>query len=256
MTIDDAQKIAKIIGTADGGCSNCVGDLVERLSKMFPSFRWIITDEHQMEQPDWSEDPEDTHQVGFVVLVEPRSCMGADRFYIDCEFDGHSGSLLSVGLVREDGRSIHIATTAQATDEWVAQNVVPLIEQHRADMTWTVPENDVGSIIRHFIGDCTHPVIVADSPVDIGRFCRAISTSPHGGWTSAEYPLMTFEVHNVDCYPTSLPGAVQHNAWWDAMALRHKLTSAIEAKGGDPQGLRAQHESAMPQADAQDQPHD
>jgi hypothetical protein len=34
------------------------------------------------------------------------------------------------------------------------------------------------------------------------------------------------------------------------------LTSAIEAEGGDPQGLRAQHESAMPQADAQDQPHD
>jgi hypothetical protein len=34
---------------------------------------------------------------------------------------------------------------------------------------------------------------------------------------------MTFEVHNVDCYPTALEGAVQHNAWWDAMALRAAL---------------------------------
>lgn len=27
----------------------------------------------------------------------------------------------------------------------------------------------------------------------------------------------------VDAYPTDLPDAVQHNAWWDAMALRKKL---------------------------------
>lgn len=44
-----------------------------------------------------------------------------------------------------------------------------------------------------------------------------------GQVASADYPTMTFEVHNVDCYPTTLPGAVQHNAWRDAMALREKL---------------------------------
>lgn len=36
-------------------------------------------------------------------------------------------------------------------------------------------------------------------------------------------PHLTFEVIRVDAYPTTLEGAVQHNAWWDAMALRHLL---------------------------------
>lgn len=146
-----------------------------------------------------------------------------NRFYIDCEFDGHNGPLLSLALVREDGWSAHIQTTAYANDAWVKANVLPLMGSHDADVSWLVPHNDVGVIIREFIGSTSQPTIIADSPVDIGRFCQAISTSPQGGWASAEYRMMTFEVHNVDCYPTELEGAVQHNAWWDAMALRHKL---------------------------------
>lgn len=155
--------------------------------------------------------------------------LGEQRFYIDCEFDGHGGPLLSIALVREDGRSIHIATTAEARDPWVAANVMPLMGRHAATLNWSgVTPNDVGTVIRQFIGDVERPVIIADSPVDIGRFCTALTTSPTGGWASAEYPLMTFEVHNVDCYPTTLPGAVQHNAWWDAMALREKLSPSSQ----------------------------
>lgn len=148
-----------------------------------------------------------------------------DRFYIDCEFDGHNGPLLSIALVREDGRGIHIATTATAQDPWVIANVVPLINRHDCRMAVRCLPNEVGAVIRTFV-DCDDPVIIADSPVDIGRFCHALSTGRDGGWASAQYPRMTFEVHNVDCYPTTLAGAVQHNAWWDAMALRTKLLRA------------------------------
>lgn len=153
-----------------------------------------------------------------------------ERFYIDCEFDGHSGPLLSIALVREDGIGIHIEADVAATDPWVLANVVPLLEQHDADDCTRVASDEVGGIIRWFIGKCDHPIIVADSPVDIGRFCRAISTGPDGEWASADYPHMTFEVHNVDCYPTTLEGAVQHNAWWDAMALRQLLKGQYDAE--------------------------
>lgn len=145
------------------------------------------------------------------------------RFYIDCEFDGHNGPLLSVALIREDGDGIHIRTLETASEPWVVANVVPLMDAHQSRLARWIPLNEVGASIRTFIGDCACPVIIADSPVDIGRFCRALSTGPDGEWASADYPAMRFEVHNVDCYPTDLPGAVQHNAWWDAMALRHKL---------------------------------
>lgn len=149
---------------------------------------------------------------------------GSGRFYIDCEFDGHGGPLLSTALVRDDGRGIHIQTDQIAQDPWVIANVVPLMNKHQAQLSQWIPLYEVGASIRSFIGECGRPIIIADSPVDIGRFCQAISTGPHGEWASTEYPAMRFEVHNVDCYPTRLEGAVQHNAWWDAMALRSILT--------------------------------
>jgi hypothetical protein len=148
------------------------------------------------------------------------------RYYLDTEFDGHNGPLLSLALVSEDGLSIHLRTTARADDPWVMANVEPHMDSHDADMDASnVRLNEVGRHLRRFLTHDLHPVIVADSPVDIGRFCRALSTDSSGEWASADFPRMTFEVHNVDCYPTTLPGAVQHNAWWDAMALREKLTA-------------------------------
>ncbi len=153
-----------------------------------------------------------------------RDIASRTRFYIDCEFDGHNGGLLSIALVKDDGDGIHIHSDIAPMDIWVRRNVLPLIDQHKAPKSAKVYESQVGDVIRAFIGDCVHPIIIADSPVDISRFCHALSTAPDGRWASADYPAMTFEVHNVDCYPTTLEGAVQHNAWWDAMALRAKLT--------------------------------
>ena len=149
----------------------------------------------------------------------------AERFYIDCEFDGHNGPLLSFAVVKECGDGIHIIVTDGPVEcsPWVAANVVPLMDSHDAPKSAFVATDEFGVVFRAFIGDCQNPVIIADSPVDIARFCRALSTGADGQWASTDYPRMTFEVHNVDCYPTDLPGAVQHNAWWDAMALRAKL---------------------------------
>ena len=157
----------------------------------------------------------------------------ASRFYLDCEFDGHNGALLSLALVPESGGGIHIQIDTPAMDIWVLRNVVPLMASHEAPQSIKVYPLDAGRAIRDFLADCACPVIVADSPVDIGRFCRALSTGPDGQWASADFPGMRFEVHNVDCYPTTLPGAVQHNAWWDAMALRAALAAQEKEKNDD-----------------------
>ena len=39
----------------------------------------------------------------------------------------------------------------------------------------------------------------------------------------ADIDRLRFEIHRVNPYPTDLVGAVEHNAWWDAMALRQRL---------------------------------
>lgn len=155
--------------------------------------------------------------------------MAEDRFYIDCEFDGHGGPLLSIALVEEGGRGVHIEADVQAHDPWVLENVVPLMDRHDATDCTRVAPHEVGGMIRWFIGDCRRPVIICDSPQDVRYFCVAITTASDGGYASFPLEGMTFEVHGIDPYPTALEGAVQHNAWWDAMALREIFIAQPEA---------------------------
>lgn len=41
MTLEEAQMIAKIVGTADSGCSTCVSGLVAHLNREFPGFVFV-----------------------------------------------------------------------------------------------------------------------------------------------------------------------------------------------------------------------
>ncbi len=158
-------------------------------------------------------------------------------YYIDCEFADHRGKLISMAVVTHDGESIYIKTPhireyyihintlrgpSDYSPSWVDENVIPVIDNHQCDRVYSVDYHSVGQILRDFISS-SHPIIIADSPVDIGRFCEAWSTGSDGKWRSCDRQIMTFNVNNVDAYPTDLEGAVRHNAWWDAMALRHIL---------------------------------
>lgn len=146
------------------------------------------------------------------------------NFYIDCEFDGHNGQLISMAIVSEYGNSIYIKVNYNyIIDDWVYDNVIPLLDKHGCQEVATVNIYDVGLVIRTFIGNLDYISITADSPVDIKYFCECLSTSSNGEWQPTNYKQILCFVKNVECYPTSLENAVQHNAWWDAMALREKL---------------------------------
>lgn len=149
------------------------------------------------------------------------------RYYLDTEFNEHGGELISLALVTDKHVPLYIVSSEPIDmSSWIFDNVFNNI--HAGGPVEPVVLRSplfFGEVIRNYIGEDDHPVIIADSPVDIWRFCQVLSTNEDGGWQSADYPRMTFEVHNVDCYPTTLAGAVQHNALWDAMALKRKLDS-------------------------------
>lgn len=141
-------------------------------------------------------------------------------FYLDCEFDGHNGNTMSLALVREDGYSLYIIVDMWAANPWVQKHVVPVMYEHDADVFDILPINQLGDAVRQFIGPVSSFCVISDSPTDIYRLCQALSTDSEGNWHSTDYECIKFEVRNVDAYPTRLGGAVQHNAWWDACALR------------------------------------
>jgi hypothetical protein len=85
----------------------------------------------------------------------------------------------------------------------------------------TIRKSSAARMIANFIGLDLNPVIFADWPDDIRYFCELIITGPG---TMVNISNLTFRVVRCDAYPTDLNGAIQHNAYWDAMALRHVLT--------------------------------
>lgn len=70
MTQDEANKIAAIIATADGGCSVCVENLIRRMNSADLGFTFKQTGADIEEQADWSDDPEDTVTYPGVVAIK------------------------------------------------------------------------------------------------------------------------------------------------------------------------------------------
>lgn len=151
------------------------------------------------------------------------------KYYLDTEFNEFGGALLSLALVREDGKSLYVVyDPPESLGPWVAANVMPIM--------YSVPRSNAGGVdyyqasslktgahlIAAFMAGDTDPTIITDWPDDIKYFCQAIITGPG---EMIAVPGLKFQMQRVDAYPTTLHGAIQHNAWWDAMALRHLLAA-------------------------------
>lgn len=147
------------------------------------------------------------------------------HYFLDCEFNAFEGELLSLALIRHDGESLYLVHPTNEMDAdpdpWVLKNVIPILYSvpSNVEIVVTPRVHWAGEIAKFLEGD-PKPYIVTDWPDDIAYFCKAVITSP--GYMAA-IPSLRFEMVRVDAYPTDLPDAVQHNAWWDAAALRHLL---------------------------------
>ncbi len=157
------------------------------------------------------------------------------RYYLDCEFNGMGGELISLALVREDGPYMYLAddhylqfvewstrseVCSPEIDSWVWRNVLPLLgARGGAPPTW-IEMDDFGSYLESFLRGDEDIIIITDWPDDIKYFCERLITGP-GQMISI--PGIKFEMHRVDAYPTKMLGALQHSALSDARALYYKL---------------------------------
>jgi len=157
------------------------------------------------------------------------------KFTIDTEFNGFGGELLSIALVPWDAEApalyLCVNRPVGMLDPWVAENVWPIAheipwEVAKSDWTRVAPVSEWHVAISSYLTDEDHrfgvPYIIADWPDDIRYFCQAVITGPG---EMAAIPRMQFDVVRVDPWEGgfSAPGAVRHNAYWDAVALRDHL---------------------------------
>lgn len=143
------------------------------------------------------------------------------RYFVDTEFNSYQGELISLALVSDDNRALYLVFPRPAkVAPWVAVHVMPYLNDVPADSkVYTIFPSMLQSYLEKFFAGDDRPVVVADWPDDIKFLSEALLTGPG---TMIKIPRITFELHRVDAYPSSLEGAVQHNALWDAYALKRK----------------------------------
>lgn len=145
-------------------------------------------------------------------------------WFLDSEFNGFGGELLSLALVRQDadltGRhSLSLVFPhPEAIHPWVAENVIP--HQMSDPVSKKVERKDAASEIARLLRLDPDPVIVADWPEDISHFCDCLVVAP--GQMIA-LPNLAFRIINAPKFPDLVEGAIAHNPWWDAMVLRASL---------------------------------
>jgi hypothetical protein len=150
------------------------------------------------------------------------------RYFLDTEYDGFGGALLSIALVPEDGGEEFYAVIAHdvVTDPWVERNVVPYFDM--------VPEGlksprlsrpAAAEALAHWLSHDPDPEIIADWPEDLAQLSMMLVTGP-GRMVPLHGLTLRFQpLHN---FSTAANSAVPHNALHDARALRDHIMNHLE----------------------------
>lgn len=130
------------------------------------------------------------------------------KIFIDCEFNGFNGELISMALVPADSSPVFYEWLGcENPTPWVDENVIPKIGEIEK-----ISLGDFKTKLQAYLMQFDKCHIVADWPVDIGHFCDALITGPG---QRIDTPPLTLEITRIDAV-----SKCPHFALADAFALR------------------------------------
>ena len=135
------------------------------------------------------------------------------RYYLDAEFNGFGGALISIALVpeAEGAASFYGAVECPDPTSWVAAHVMPKLDiepMSCAELQWAFAD---------YLAADPEPVLVADWPEDIVHAARLLVTDDGRRLIIS---AVRFELAEVVNFSTAELSQVPDNAWHDAVALR------------------------------------
>lgn len=146
------------------------------------------------------------------------------RYFLDTEFNGCGGALLSLALVPDDGEELYLTLrTEEPLVEWVERHVLPYLDSVPEQLSCPrLPRADaVHALWRYLHGD-DDPLIVADWPEDIAQFCHLLVT---GQGQMVDLRGLNFKLLSLAGFSTAANSKVPHNALHDARSLRDHILS-------------------------------
>jgi len=150
------------------------------------------------------------------------------RYFLDTEFNGFGGALLSVALIPADGGEEFYVTIAYdgPTDPWVERHVVPFLDMvPEALRSPRLPRRAAAEALAAWLAHDEAPEIIADWPEDIAQLAMLLLTGPGQMVT---VPPLTLRFEPMDNFSTAANSAVPHNALHDARALRDHVMNYLE----------------------------
>ncbi|HET7604557.1 MAG TPA: hypothetical protein VFK28_00625 [Sphingomicrobium sp.] len=144
------------------------------------------------------------------------------RYFLDTEYNGIGGALLSLALVPDDGDELYL--TFQCPDpllEWVERHVAPYLDSVPEQLSCPrLTQADAAHALERYLRHDDEPLVVADWPEDVAQFCNLMITGPGD---MIEVRHVTFRLVPMSNFSTAANSKVPHNALHDARALRDHL---------------------------------
>ncbi len=152
------------------------------------------------------------------------------RNFLDTEFNGFGGELISIALVPEDENiaPFYEAITCEKPTAWVVANAIPVLQVTQKT------RSEVANLFSLYLTNDPDPLLVADWPEDIAHAANLLVTGP-----GRMKPIRTlrFELADPELFSAGSESETPHNALSDARHLRAQILaherSFLGAKGGE-----------------------
>jgi len=146
------------------------------------------------------------------------------RYFLDTEYNGVGGALLSLALVPDDGDELYLTlAVSDPLVDWVDRHVAPYLDHVPDRLSCPrLSRKDAAHALERYLDGDEEPLIVADWPEDVAQFCNLMITGPGD---MIELRHLTFRLTPLSNFSTAANSRVPHNALHDARALRDHLLS-------------------------------
>ena len=146
------------------------------------------------------------------------------RYFLDTEYNGIGGALLSLALVPDDGEELYLTLkTDEPLVEWVERHVLPYLDAVPDQLSCPrLVRADAATALERYLRHDAEPLVFADWPEDIALFCNLMVTGPGD---MIDLRDVTFRLAPMTNFSTAANSKVPHNALHDARALRDQVLS-------------------------------
>ena len=148
------------------------------------------------------------------------------QIYLDTEYNGFGGELISMALVAECGDEWYRVLPCQAPTPWVRQHGMPVMNKRVCSRDPRLAAYRLTTSLGRWLRQFDRVNITADYPTDFELFCKALVL---GRGCHVVVPPMTLQLR-FDLPSVSQVSATPHNALEDARALR-KLATGGRRRG-------------------------